>query len=42
MLMICGAIGFSFAAGSLSSILSQMDNVDSKLKEKMNVLEDIK
>ena len=41
-LMLLGVIGFSFATGSLSSILSNLDSADAKLKEKLNILENIK
>jgi hypothetical protein len=41
-IMLLGVIGFSFVTGSLSSIMSNLDSVDAKLKEKINVLEKIK
>ena len=40
--MLLGVVAFSFATGSLSSILSNMDSADAKLKEKMSTLEQIK
>ena len=41
-LMMLGVIGFSFATGSLSSILQNLDSADYKLKEKINILENVK
>jgi hypothetical protein len=41
-LMVCGAISFTFAAGAISSILSQLDSVDQKFKEKINNLDDLR
>jgi hypothetical protein len=41
-LMIIGVISFSFAAGSLSSIISNYDASQAKLKEKMATLNDIR
>ena len=41
-LMIIGVISFSFATGSLSSIISNYDASQAKLKEKMATLNDIK
>jgi hypothetical protein len=40
--MIIGVISFSFAAGSLSSIISNYDASQAKLKEKMATLNDIR
>ena len=42
VLMICGVISFSFATGTLSSILANFDSSKAKLKEKMGVLNDIR
>jgi hypothetical protein len=42
MLMIIGVISFSFATGSLSNILANFDEKEAKLKEKIQVLNDIK
>ena len=36
--MLIGVICFSFASGSLSSILSSLDSTSAELKEKMGVL----
>lgn len=41
-LMIIGVISFSFATGSLSSILSNYDSSQAKLKEKIATLNGIK
>jgi hyperpolarization activated cyclic nucleotide-gated potassium channel 1 len=41
-LMIIGVIAFSFATGSLSSILSNYDASQAKLKEKIATLNDIR
>lgn len=40
-LMIIGVISFSFATGALSSIISNIDSTEAKLKEKMSTLKDI-
>ena len=40
-LMIIGVVAFSFATGALSSIISNQDSTEAKLKEKMNVLNEI-
>ena len=40
--MIIGVIAFSFATGSLASILSNYDASQAKLKEKLGTLNDIK
>ena len=37
-----GVIGFSFAIGGLSSVLSTLDAKAAKLKEKLSTLEDIR
>ena len=42
VVMIAGVIGFSIATGSLSSIMSNLDSANAKLKEKLNTLEGIK
>lgn len=41
-LMLIGVISFSFATGSLSSILSNYDASQAKLKEKIATLNEIK
>lgn len=41
ILMILGVISFSFATGSLSSILTQQDSNAAKMKEDLNTLEKI-
>lgn len=40
-LMIIGVISFSFATGSLSSILSNYDSSQAKMKEKIATLNEI-
>jgi hypothetical protein len=42
ILLIVGVVGFSFAIGSLSSVLSSLDAKAAKLKEKLATLEDIR
>lgn len=42
LLMLIGVISFSFATGALSSIISNYDASQAKLKEKMATLNDIK
>lgn len=42
ILLIVGVVGFSFAIGSLSSVLSSLDAKAGKLKEKLGTLEDIR
>ena len=42
ILLIIGVVGFSFAIGSLSSVLSSLDAKAAKLKEKLSMLEDIR
>lgn len=37
-----GVVGFSFAIGSLSSVLSSLDAKAAKLKEKLQSLEDMR
>lgn len=39
--MITGVVAFSFATGALSSIISNYDSTEAKLKEKMATLNDI-
>jgi hypothetical protein len=39
--LIAGVISFSFAIGSLSSMLSNLDAKAAKLKEKLHVLNEI-
>ena len=41
-LMLIGVISFSFATGTLSSILSNLDNTNQKLRGKLALLLDIK
>lgn len=41
-LMIAGVISFSFATGALSSIISNYDSYEAKLKEKIGTLNEIK
>ena len=41
-LFIFGVLSFSFSIGSLSSVLSNMDTKEAKLKEKMKVLDHLK
>jgi Ion channel len=38
LLMIIGVISFSFATGALSSIISNYDTSEAKLKEKISTL----
>ena len=42
ILLIVGVVGFSFAIGSLSSVLSSLDAKAAKLKEKLSTLEEIR
>ena len=42
VLMIIGIVSFSFASGSLSSIMSNYDTSQAKLKEKLGVLNQIR
>ena len=42
MLLIIGVIVFSFATGSLLSVVSSLDAKAGKLAQKMEILEDIK
>ncbi len=41
-LMLIGVISFSFATGALSSIISNYDSSQAKLKEKIATLNEIK
>lgn len=41
IMLLVGVIGFSFAIGSLSSILSSLDAKAAKLKEKLQILNEI-
>ena len=41
ILMITGVIAFSYATGALSSIISNVDSTEAKLKEKINTLNSI-
>lgn len=41
-MLIVGVIGFSFAIGSLSSVLSSLDAKSARLKEKNKILDEIK
>ena len=41
VLMMIGVFSFSFAIGSLSSVLSTLDSKQAKLKEKLNTLNEI-
>ena len=41
-LMLIGVISFSFATGALSSIISNYDSSQAKLKEKISTLNEIK
>ena len=38
MIMLIGVIAFSFATGSLSSILSNYDQANAKLQERISIL----
>ena len=42
LLMVAGVISFSFATGTLSSIIANFDSSKAKLKEKMGILNDIR
>ena len=41
-IMLVGVLTFSFATGSLSSVLSNLDSANAKLKEKVQVLDQIR
>jgi predicted transcriptional regulator YdeE len=38
VLMLIGVVAFSFATGSISTIIANQDSADAKLKEKMSTL----
>jgi len=40
--MILGVSSFTFATGSLSSLMSNLDSAGAKLKQKMDLLDQIK
>ena len=40
--MILGVVGFSLVTSTLTSILSNLDTANAWLKEKLNILEEIK
>ena len=40
--MVIGVISFSFATGALSSIISNMDSSNAKLKQKLKLLLELK
>ena len=42
VLVLFGVLAFSFATGTLSSILSNMDSSNAKLQKKLRLLKDIK
>lgn len=42
VLMLLGVVGYSYAIGSLSSILTTLDAKTAKLKEKLSILENIR
>ena len=42
ILMLIGVSAFSFATGSLSSLMNSLDSVSAKLKKKTQILENIK
>ncbi len=41
MLMLIGVVLFSYATGSISSIISSADSEDARLKEKMTTLKEL-
>jgi hypothetical protein len=41
-LFVFGVFTFSFSIGSLSSLLSNLDTKQAKLKEKLNILNELK
>jgi hypothetical protein len=41
MLMLIGVVLFSYATGSISSIISSADSEDARLKEKMSTLKEL-
>lgn len=42
VLLIIGVVGFSFAIGSVSSVISSLDAKAAKLKEKLQTLENVR
>jgi hypothetical protein len=40
-LMLIGIVSFSFATGTLASLIASIDSQEANLKEKMSVLNDI-
>lgn len=42
VLMLIGVVSFSFATGTLSSILSNVDSSKAKVKEKFGILSELK
>lgn len=42
ILMLIGVVGYSYAIGSLSSLMSTLDAKSAKLKEKLQILENIR
>ena len=42
LLMLIGVIAFSFATGAISSIITNQDSVDAKLREKLGTLQNLK
>jgi hypothetical protein len=41
MLMLIGVVAFSFATGAISSIITNQDSVDARLREKLATLQDL-
>jgi hypothetical protein len=41
LLMVIGVVAFSFAIGSITSIIANADTEEDKLREKMEILKDI-
>ena len=42
VLMLAGVVAFSFATGTLTSIIADYDSCKSKLKEKLNILQELR
>ena len=42
ILMLIGVVSYSYAIGSLSSLLTSLDSKTAKLKEKLSILEGIR
>ena len=42
ILMLIGVVSYSYAIGSLSSLLTSLDTKTAKLKEKLSILENIR